>query len=79
MAWHAQIRQVMTIGTFDFVIWTDAEFQCDSNSNICLAIYALVIAQIAFYSQKASDENKNRPILSIYTLMSMHSLSIGLY
>ena len=26
-AWHAQIRQVMTVGTFDFFTWTDAEFQ----------------------------------------------------
>ena len=57
----------MTVGTFNFFIWTDTEFQCDSNSSICFAIYALVIAQFAFYSQKASDENKNRPILSMYT------------
>ena len=25
-AWHAQVRQVMTMGTFEFFIWTDAEF-----------------------------------------------------
>ena len=57
----------MTVGTFDFFICIDAEFQCDSNGNICFAIYALVIAQFAFYSRKAGDENKNRLILSMYT------------
>ena len=33
---HAHIRQVVTMGTFDFLIWTDTEFQCGSNSDIHL-------------------------------------------
>ena len=52
----------MTVGTFDFFIWTDAEFQCDSHGNIHFAIHALVLAQFAFYFRKAGDENKNRYI-----------------
>ena len=73
----------MTVGTFDFFIWTDAEFQCDSDGNIHFAIHALVVAQFAFYFWKASDKNKNRHIQllnkHIYTLIGMHSLSIGWY
>ena len=73
----------MTVGTFDFFIWTDAEFQCDSHGDIHLVIHALVIAQFAFYSRKASDKNKNRHILllnkHIYTLIGMHRLIFNSY
>ena len=73
----------MTVGTFDFLIWTDAEFQCGSNGNIHFAIYTLVLTQFAFYFRKASDENKNRHIQllnrHVYTLIGMQSPSIGLY
>ncbi len=48
MACHDQIK-VMIVGTFDFFIWTDAEFQCDSHGDIHFAIHALVLAQFAFY------------------------------
>ena len=41
----------MTVETFE-----------DSHGDIQFAIHALVLAQFAFYFQKASDENKNRHI-----------------
>ena len=47
------------------------------------AIYAIVLAQFAFYSQKAGDENKNRYIWllnrHVYIPLYMHSPFIGLY
>ena len=46
---HGLIRQVLLMGTFDFFIWIDAEFQCGSDSTIHFARYALVIAQFACY------------------------------
>ena len=53
---QGKIRQAVAVGTFDLFTWIDAEFQCDSNGNNGFAIYALVIAQFAFYSWKASNE-----------------------
>ena len=53
------------------------------NGSIHFAVHALVLAQFAFYFQKASDENKNRHIQVLkrhaYNLAGMHSLYIGLY
>ena len=73
----------MTVGTFDFFIWTDAEFQCGSNGGIHVAIHALVLAESAFYLRKASDENINRHIQLLkrhkYSRIWMYSLVIGLY
>ncbi len=57
---YAQIRQIVTVGTFNFFVSTDAEFQCGSNSGIHFAIHALVLVQFAFYFQKAGGENINR-------------------
>ena len=54
------------MGTFDLFIW------------ILMVIFVLLyIAQFAFYSQKAGDENKNRPILSIYTAFTFYRLILN--
>ena len=47
---HDLIRHALTMGTFNFFIWIDAEFQCGSDGTIQFARHAfarhvLVIAQ----------------------------------
>ena len=59
-----RLGKLWTVGTFDFFIWTDAEIQCDSDGDIHFAIHALVLAQFAFYFQKAGVENKKTHITS---------------
>ena len=63
---HTQIRQAIAMGTFDFFIWTDAEFRYSSDGSIHFPIYGFVSSEFHFFSKKASSKNENRPFYTFY-------------
>jgi hypothetical protein len=54
------------VGNFSNLPSTDADFQYKSNGTIHFAIYSIVLAKIAFYSQKAEFESIFRSFLNSY-------------